>query len=158
MQNGHQSPCPGTHPRWLGPAAANACRELRDIAPSLSSLLYVPAMPDRTLHVLLAWAEIVAGEDTGSAFALDRLRTVLPALVTAFVAAHTYTRAHPGDNAGQVIDLHDQGCGRLVGTVMSHLGTIAAALHGDDGRRLACDARSDLAEHLGRIAALVVGR
>ena len=158
MQTRHPSPCPGTDPRWLGAAAANACFELRDIAPRLSSLLYVPAMPDRTLQVLLDWSEIVTGEDTGSAFTLERLRIVLPALVTAFIASHTYARSDQSENDGPCIDLHDHGCGSLVGTVISHLGTIAVALHADDGRRLAGAARSDLAEHLGRIAALVMRR
>ena len=158
MQTRHPSPCPGADPRWLGPAAANACFELRDIAPLLSSLLYVPAMPDRTLQVILDWSETAGAHDAGPAFALDQLRTVLPALVTAFIASHTYTRSDQSNSSGPCIDLHDQGCGSLVGTVISHLGTIAVALHGDDGRRLAGAAQSDLVEHLGRIAILVVGR
>ena len=83
------------HPRWLSPAIAVAVFELRDLAPRLSSLLYVSAIPDTTVQTILDWSEEVS-VDAGRALAFDRLRAVFPAFVTAFVGAHTYSRADPG--------------------------------------------------------------
>ena len=86
----------GAHPRWVSPAIAAAAFEIRDLAPRLSSLLYIRTLPDKTVQAILDWSEDAVSLDAGQAFALDRLRTVLPALVTAFVGAHTYSRADPG--------------------------------------------------------------
>ena len=61
------------HPRWLSPAIAVAVFELRDLAPRLSSLLYVSAIPDTTVQTILDWSEEVS-VDAGRALAFDRLR------------------------------------------------------------------------------------
>ena len=148
----------GAHPRWLSPAIAAAAFEIRDLAPRLSSLLYIRTLPDKTVQAILDWSEDAVSLDAGQAFALDRLRRVLPALVIAFVGAHTYSRADPGEECGRCVDLHDKGCGALVWRVMSRLELIAAALHADEGPRLVAEARSSLADHLDRIAALVMER
>ena len=145
-------------PRWLAPAVAAAVLEIGDLAPRLAGLLQVAAIPDRTVKAVLDWSELVADADAGSPFSLDRLRTVLPALVTAFVGAHTYSQAGPGEDGDRCVDLHDQGCGGLVGAVMSRLELIAAELYGEAGRRLAEATRGALADDLDRITAMVLGR
>ena len=40
-------------------------------------------------------------------FELDRLRDVLPVLVAAFVASHTYRRAERWDTGGDIAELYD---------------------------------------------------
>ena len=132
----------GADLRWVSPAIAAAAFEIRDLAPGLTSLLYVETLPDATIQTILDWSEEVALPGAGGAFALDRLRTVLPALLTAYLGAHTYSQADPGEDGGRCVDLHDQGCGALVGAVMARLELIAAALHADEGRRLVAEARS----------------
>ena len=148
----------GAHPRWVSPAIAAAAFEIRDLAPRLSSLLYIRTLPDKTVQAILDWSEDAVSLDAGQAFALDRLRTVLPALVTAFVGAHTYSRADPGEDGDHCVDLHDQGCGVLVAAVRTRLELIAMALHGEEGRRLVAATHADLADHLDRIARLIVAR
>ena len=148
----------GAHPRWVSPAIAAAAFEIRDLAPRLSSLLYIRTLPDKTVQAILDWSEDAVSLDAGQAFALDRLRTVLPALITAFVGAHTYSRADPGEDGGHCLDLHDQGCGVLVAAVRTRLELIAMALHGEEGRRLVAATHADLADHLDRIARLIVAR
>ena len=148
----------GAHTRWMDPAVAAAAFELQDLAPGLASLLYVGALPDATVRAILDWSEDLASSDSGRAFALERLRKVLPALVTAYLGAHTYSRADPAKERGRCIDLHDQGCGALVGAVMARLAVIAAALHGEDGRRIAAATRAGLADNLDRIATMIVAR
>lgn len=165
MQTNHETsgrpPVPSgarAHPRRLSPAIAVAVFELRDLAPGLSSLLHVSAIPDATVQTILDWSDEVC-VDAGQAFALDRLRTVLPALTRAYVGAHTYSRADPGEDGDRCVDLHDQGGrGALVGAVMSRLDVIATALHGDDGRWLVAATRAGLADHLDRIAAMIIAR
>ena len=147
----------GAHPRWLSPAIAAAMFDLQELAPRLSSLLYVRVLPDATVQAILDWSE-EASSDAGKALTLDRLRAVFPALVTAFVGAHTYSRADPGEDGGLCVDLHDQGCGALVGAMRSRLELIAMALHGEEGRRLVAATHADLADHLDRIARLVMAR
>ncbi len=52
---------------------------------------------------------------------LDRNRTLLLALVTAIVGAHTYSRTDPGEDGDLHVDVHDQGCGTIVEAVWSRL-------------------------------------
>lgn len=148
----------GAHPRWLSPAVAAATFELRDLAPRLASLLYVTAIPDNTVRAVLEWSEDVISPDSGQAFALDRLRAVLPALTVAYVVAHTYSRSDAGEGVDQCIDLHDQGCGALVRAVRSRINVIAMALHGEEGRRLVAASHAGLADHLERITRLIMTR
>lgn len=144
--------------RWASPATAAVYFELRDLAPLLSGLLYSQTIPDSTLQVILDWSEAIAAPDAGSTLDLDRLRTIFPALVVAFVAGHTYARADPGENGGDCIDLYDQGCGTLVATVMALAAAITIALHGDEGQRLVVAAHADLKCHLTRITKMIAGR
>jgi hypothetical protein len=141
--------------RWVDPETAAAWFDLRALAPQLSGLIYCAPMPDQALSVLLNWADAVAAPDGSDAFTLARLGTVLPALVTAFVAAHTYGQ---GDSGGDVVELFDAGCGAIVARVLPMAGLIAVALHGDAGRALVEASRADLARTLTRIHALMIGR
>ena len=100
----------GAHLRWLSPAIAAAAFEIRDLAPRLSSLLYIRTLPDKTVQAILDWSE-EASSDAGKALTLGRLRAVFPALVTAFVGARTYSRTDPGEDGDLHVDVHDQGCG-----------------------------------------------
>lgn len=144
--------------RWADPETAAAWFDLRALAPQLSGLIYCAPMPDKALSILLDWADAVAAPDGSDAFTLARLGTVLPALVTAFVAAHTYGRPEQGDNLNEVVELYDAGCGAIVGRVMPMTGLIAVALHGDEGRQLVEAARSQLAGILGKIHTLMTNR
>ena len=139
--------------RWADPETAAAYFALRDIAPQLAGLIYCRSMPDARLATLLDWSELVGTKDGSDAFALDLLRDVLPALVTAFVASHTY---RPAD--GDIVELYYAGCGAVVGRVLPMTALIAVSLHGTEGRALAEAAQAQLAEILGRIHALMVGR
>ncbi len=142
---------------WTDPETAAAWSDLRHLAPRLSGLIYCGPMPDRPLAVLLDWAEAV-GSGCSDAFAIDRLRAVLPALVGAFVASHTYSTAERWDSGGDVVELYDAGCGALVGRVLPLTGLLAVALHGDEGRALVEASRAELAGTLARIHALMAGR
>lgn len=139
--------------RWADPETAALYFALRDMAPELAGLIYCRSMPEARLATLLDWSELVGTKDGSDAFAIDRLRDVLPALVTAFVASHTY---RPAD--GDIVELYDAGCGSVVGRVLPMTALIAIALHGEDGRALAEAAQADLAGTLGRIHALMIGR
>lgn len=143
--------------RWSDPETAAAWYDLRDLAPRLSGLIYCAQMPDRQLSVLLDWSEAVAS-DSADAFAIDRLRAVLPALVPAFIASHTYRRAERWDSGSGVVELFDEGCGSVVGRVLPLAGLIAIALHGDDGRALVEASRAELAGTLARIHELMISR
>ncbi|MFO1144831.1 MAG: hypothetical protein U1E59_21125 [Amaricoccus sp.] len=81
--------------RWAGPETASAWYDLRCLAPQLSGLIYCAPMPDGPLSILLDWSDAV-GSDCSDAFAVERLRAVLPALVRALVASHTYSRSERG--------------------------------------------------------------
>ena len=144
--------------RWADAETAAAWFELRDLAPQLSGLIYCGPMPDEPLSVLLDWSEAVVAPDCSDAFTVDRLRAVLPALVRAFVASHTYARAERWDSGRDVVELYDAGCGSVVGRVLPLTGLIAVALHGDEGRALVEASRAELAGTLARIHELMVGR
>lgn len=143
--------------RWADPEAAAAWYDLRGLAPRLSGLIYCGPMPDRPLPVLLDWSEAV-GSDRSDAFSIERLRAVLPALVRAFVASHTYSRSERWDGGSDVVELYDTGCGSVVGRVLPLTGLIAVALHGDEGRALVEASRAELASTLARIHELMSGR
>jgi hypothetical protein len=143
--------------RWAGPETASAWYDLRGLAPKLSGLIYCAPMPDGPLSILLEWSEAV-GSDCSDAFAVERLRAVLPALVRAFVASHTYSRSERWDSGSDVVELHDAGCGSVVGRVLPLTGLIAVALHGDEGRALVEASRAELAGTLARIHELMIGR
>jgi hypothetical protein len=144
--------------RWADPETAAAFYDLRDLAPQLSRLIYCGPMPERPLSIVLDWSEAVASPDCSEAFRLDRLRDVLPALVRAFVASHTYARAERWDSGGDIVELYDAGCGSVVGRVLPLAGLIAVSLHGDAGRALVEASRAELADTLARIHALMIGR
>ena len=143
--------------RWMSPATAAAYLELGELAPRLSGLLYSQTIPDSALQVILDWSEAVAATDETSSFDLDRLQALMPALVVAFIAEHSYACADP-EGIGGCIDLYDEGCGALVDRVRWLIATIAVALHGDAGQHLVEDARADLGLRLNRIAGLIAGR
>jgi hypothetical protein len=141
--------------RWQSPAAVEAYLKIRSLAPRLARLLYCPAIPDATLHTLLDWSEAVPLDDADSAFALDRLHRVAPALVVAFLASHRYSRPAHEDGSSHCIDLHDTGCGTLVGTILSLLATVVVALHGKEGQCLVAGVREDLVAGLNKISAMI---
>ena len=144
--------------RWADPETAAVWYTLGDLAPQLSGLLYCGSMPEKPLSVLLDWSEMLMSEDCAAAFGLDRLAQVLPALVRAFVAAHTYARAERWDSGRDVVELYDTGCGSVVGRALGLAGLIAMAMHGDAGRELVEASRAELAETLARIHELMSGR
>ena len=144
--------------RWADPETAAAWYDLRDLAPQLSGLLYCGSMPDQPLTVLLDWSEALVSQDCSAAFGLDRLGEVLPALVRAFVASHTYARAERWDSGRDVVELYDTGYGSVVGRALPLTGLIAVALHGDEGRGLVEASRAELAGTLARIHELMIGR
>ena len=144
--------------RRADPETAAAWYTLRDLAPQLSGLLYCGSMPEKPLSVLLDWSEALVSEDCAAAFGLDRLGEVMPALVRAFVASHTYARAERWDSGRDVVELYDTGCGSVVGRAMALAGLIAMALHGDAGRGLVEASRAELAGTLARIHELIIGR
>lgn len=143
---------------WADPATVGVYVEMRNLAPELSSLMYCAAMPERSLATVLDWSETVTDLDPGPAFSVERLREVLPALVVAFVASHTYELQERREGDGDVINLYDAGCGTLVGEVMGLTGLLAIALHGEPGRALVESARRDLAGNLLKISERVAGR
>lgn len=144
--------------RWSDPTTIGACCEIRDLAPQLSNLIYCAPMPDAPLEKVLVWSEIVTEADPEPAFSLDALRGVMPALVLAFVAAHTYSRDERSGGGGEVIDLYDAGCGSVVGRVMELAAIIAIAMHGDAGQRLVGAAHADLSDKLRSIAEFIARR
>ena len=144
--------------RWADRATAAAYYDLRDLAPQLSGLINSAAMPEAPLSVVLDWAEAVIAPEPGAAFTLERLGEVLPALVTAFLASHTYASEERREGGGDVIDLHDAGCGTVVGQVLPLTSRIAMALHGDEGRTLVQATQTDLTGSLCRIAEMIRGQ
>ena len=104
--------------RWADPETAAAWFDLRDLEPKLSGLLYCGSMPEQQLSVLLDWSEALVSQDCSAAFGLDRLGEVLPALVRAFVASHTYAKAEPWDSGRDVVELYDTGYGSVVGRAL----------------------------------------
>ena len=144
--------------RWADPETAAAWYDLRDLAPQLSGLLYCGSMPDQPLTVLLDWSEALVSQDCSAAFGLDRLGEVLPALVRAFVASHTYAKVEGWDSDPDVVEIYDTGCGWVVARVLPLTGLIRVALHGDEGRGLVEACRAELAGTLARIQELMIGR
>lgn len=144
--------------RWADPETAAAWYDLRDLAPQLSGLLYCGSMPDQPLTVLLDWSEALVSQGCSAAFGLDRLGEVLPALVRAFVASHAYARVERWGGGRDVVELHDTGCGSVVGRALPLTGLIAVALHGDEGRGLVEASRAELVGTLAGIHDRMVGR
>jgi hypothetical protein len=103
--------------------------------------------------VLLEWSDDLAAQDSLEAFALPRLRTVLPPMVTAFIASHTYSvERAAGKASSDRLVLHDRGNGAVVGRIMMLLTEVIAPAHGDDGRAIGEASRGDLGAQLFRIA------
>jgi hypothetical protein len=144
--------------RWADAGTAAAWYDLRELAPRLSGLMYSTTIPDQLVSVLLDWSEAVTAPDCSEAFTLDRLRAVLPALVRAFIAGHTYALGERWDTGGDVVELYDTGCGSMVGRAMGLAGLMATALHGAEGRELVEGARAELASTLSRIHELMLSR
>lgn len=115
-------------------------------------------MPDQPLSVLLDWSDAIVSQDCSAAFDLDRLREVLPALVCAFVASHSYATAERWDSGRDVVELYNAGCGSVVGRVLPLTGLIAVALHGAEGLGLVEASRAELAGTLAHIHELMIGR
>ena len=143
--------------RWMSSGAASACYELKDLAPGLSNLLYDPVVPERPLNQLLDWAEIAATPGSMLAFELLALRDALPAIVTAFIASHSYRleRTAGDDCEPDRLVLYDTGNGAVVGRIMMLITEVIAPVHGDEGRDLARESRSDLARNLHRIIEMI---
>ncbi len=138
--------------RWRDSATASACYEIKALAPALTNLLYDPVMPDRPLSVVLDWAEVAIAPGSMAAFELSHLRAVLPAMVTAYIASHTY-QLEPAGRSGESdrLVLRDTGHGAVVARIMMLLTEIIAPAHGDEGREVGRASRSDLARALFRI-------
>ena len=143
--------------RWMSSDAVSAFYEVKDLAPALSNLLYDPVVPERSLNQVLDWAEIAADPGSMSAFELPVLRDALPAIVTAFIASHSYRleRAADQDRESDRLVLHDTGNGAVVGRIMMLITEVIAPVHGDEGRDLAHESRSDLARNLHRIIEMI---
>jgi hypothetical protein len=144
--------------RWADPEPAAARYDPRDLAPQLSGPLFCGPVPDQQQCVLLDWSEPLVPQDCSAAFGLDPLHGVLPALVRAFVASHTYAKAERWDSGRDVVELYDVGCGSVVDRVLPLTGLIAVALHGDDCRGPVEASRAELAGTLARIHELMIGR
>jgi hypothetical protein len=145
---------PGADPKfavklWSVPGAAAALVEVQALAPRLSSLLYDLAVPERSLHALLDWAEAAVEPGSLAAFELPRLQAVLPAMLTVFIATHTYRMADLGDGPALVLD--DTGHGSVVARIMALSTEVIAPLHGEEGRHLGETSRRDLGENLMKI-------
>jgi hypothetical protein len=136
--------------RWYSAAVAAACYDVRDLAPALGSLLYEPAVPERSLQTLLDWADVAADPATMGAFELTSIRAVLPAMVEAYVATHTYRFEASADQtkAPDRLILEDAGYGAVIARIMMLLTEVIAPVHGSKGRACAEESRSDLAEQL----------
>ena len=144
--------------RWADAQTASVWFELRDLAPALAGLIHCP-VPDRHLQVVLEWADALALPDAGPALALDRLGEVLPAIVSAFVAAHTYAVAPPSADHGESLEVYDRdGCGRVVGRVLPLVSILAVSLHGDAGERLVAAIHAELLGTLHRLWDMIAGR
>jgi hypothetical protein len=141
---------------WSVPGAAAALVEIQALAPTLSSLLYDLAVPERPLHALLDWAGAASEPGSLRAFELPKLRAVLPSMLSVFIATHTYRLVEVGDGPGLVLD--DTGHGRVVGRIMALTTEIIAPLHGDEGQRLGESSRRDLGEQLMKIVAMIEAR
>ncbi len=139
--------------RWMNSGTAAACYEVKALAPTLANLLYDPIMPERPLAAVLDWAETAAAPGSMAAFELSCLRSVLPAMVTAYVASHTYQLEPAGDRNEESdrLVLRDTGHGAVVGRIMMLLTEVVAPIHGEAGRELAQASRGDLARALFRI-------
>jgi hypothetical protein len=137
---------------WMNAATASACYEIKALAPALANLLYDPVMPDRPLAILLDWAEVAIVPGSMAAFELSRVRAVLPAMVTAYIASHTY-QLEPADRSGESdrLVLRDTGHGAAVARITMLLTEVVAPAHGDEGRQVGQASRSDLARALFRI-------
>jgi hypothetical protein len=144
--------------RWAGPETAAAYYELCALAPQLAGLIYCRSMPEKPLSVVLDWSEDIVSPHCPDAFCFNRLREVLPALVTAFVAAYTYSRGEGWGTSNDVVELYDAGCGGVVAMALPLAGLIAVALHGEERRALAAASRDDLAATLSRIHAIMSAR
>ena len=143
--------------RWMNSGAVSACYEVKDLAPALSNLLYDSVVPELPLNQLLDWAEMAAVPGSMAAFELPVLRDALPAIVTAFIASHSYRleRATDEDREPDRLVLHDTGNGAVVGRIMMLITEVIAPVHGDKGRDLAHKSRSDLARNLHRIIEMI---
>ena len=144
--------------RWMSSDAVSAFFEVKDLAPALSNLLYDPVVPERSLNQLLDWAEIAAdpGFDvrlrTARSFGM-RCRRSSPPLSPATAIGWSVTRTRTGNPTG--LSLHDTGNGAVVGRIMMLITEVIAPVHGDEGRDLAHESRSDLARNLHRIIEMI---
>lgn len=141
------APFPGsrTAPKAAMDLALALLRER--LAPGFPRLIWNPCLPDRSLAVLLAWADALAAEDPAEALALEALARVLPALNTAFLSSFTFAGLPARDPRlhGRTVDLEltDRGDGHLVDRARSCASLLAAGLHGQAG--VALVKRSDRA-------------
>jgi len=139
--------------RRADPETASARLGLQALAPQLAGLIFCRSMPEAPLAVVLDWSEAIVSADA-SAFGIERLGEVLPALGRAFVAAHIYGLDR--STGRDIVELYDDGCGSVVGKVIGLAGLVAIGLHGDAGRALVLASRAELADALSRIHALML--
>jgi hypothetical protein len=132
------------------------------LAPGFPRLIWNPCLPDRSLAVLLAWAEALGTEDPEEALALEALARVLPALNTAFLASFTFagTQARDPRLRGLKVDLEltDRGNGQLVDQARSCAGLLAAGMHGQAGVALVARTDRALRDAMDAIARAVARR
>jgi hypothetical protein len=102
---------------------------------------------------VLDLAEIATVPGSMAAFELSHLRTVLPTMVTAYIASHTYQLEPAADRSGEsdLLVLRDTGHGAAVARIMMLLAEVVAPALGDEGQELGQASGSDLARALFRI-------
>jgi hypothetical protein len=132
------------------------------LAPGFPRLIWNPCIPDRSLAVLLAWADALGAEDPSAALDLEIFARVLPALNTAFLSSFTYAGVPARDPRlrGRKVDLDltDRGEGHLVEQARGCASLLAAGLHGPAGVALVEHSDRVLRDAMDTIARTVARR
>jgi hypothetical protein len=137
---------------------AHCMSELCAVAPLLANLTH-SRIPDKHLHVLLDWSDMLKTTPAEEALSLERLMDILPAIVIAFACAHTYSVEANDDGSGHSLHMFDaDGCGRMTARVFSLTAMYAAAKHGDEGRRLARTSACSLVDKLNGILDSIIAQ
>jgi hypothetical protein len=128
------------------------------VQPALAGLVYVAALPDRTLGELLDWADALRGDRGSDALDLTTLERIMPRLLVAYLASHVYT-ARPVDGRGEVaVTLTDVGPGLLVERTLVHVAHVALALHHDAGKSLVDRCEREWRDRIIAIVSAVIAR
>lgn len=155
---------PPVSPLWGHPSVAQAYITLRErCGPALGMLAFNAQLPDRSHAIILEWADDLDWGDGATVLDLPVLERVLPALLVALIACHSYsaspgveTNAEGAREGGITLHVTDLGNGWLVAETLNAIAVIALALHGRAGDALIARTKADLDDKLAKLALMIV--